>query len=245
LADIQRVFISYSRRDQELVFRLVNDLASQGIGAWIDQRDIKPGQIWDDSLNRAIDRCPYLLLALSPASVVSPYVHDEVSRAKAQDHRLFSALIEDCEIPPEFYATRMIDFRERYPQAVIDLARALQAGGYPLQVPIGTAAEVKAHSSPHPPGMYNRPIYDPDHAYRVVSLRLPPDLRGSLTPENLDAINQLDETYYRQEYQSNQSITDFVRQRAREQGFDLSAEFIHQVLEARDLYYRLAGILQD
>lgn len=81
MAQALTAFFSYSRQDSEFALRLADDLRSAGAGVWLDQRDISPGVRWDSAVEAALKSCPRLLVILSPSSVNSTNVLDEVSFA--------------------------------------------------------------------------------------------------------------------------------------------------------------------
>ena len=74
-----KLFFSYARADSEFVLKLAEDLRSSGINLWLDQLDIPGGARWDRSVEEALKVSPSLLVVLSPASVTSDNVMDEVS----------------------------------------------------------------------------------------------------------------------------------------------------------------------
>ena len=85
-------FFSYSRDDSDFALRLAEDLKAAGANVWLDQLDIKGGQRWDRSVEEALTNCPQLLVILSPSSVNSTNVLDEVSFAletQKQSFRFF------------------------------------------------------------------------------------------------------------------------------------------------------------
>src|SRR5208337_5468641 len=79
--EAQTAFISYSREDSEFALRLAGDLKAAGAAVWLDQLDIAPGQRWARAVQDALNDCPRMLVILSPASVDSRNVEDEVSFA--------------------------------------------------------------------------------------------------------------------------------------------------------------------
>jgi len=83
-----KIFFSYARADAEFVLRLAKDLRSAGINLWMDQLDIRPGDRWDSAVEKALRACQYLLVILSPASVASQNVMDEVSAALESNKRI-------------------------------------------------------------------------------------------------------------------------------------------------------------
>jgi hypothetical protein len=100
---VSKVFISYSSKDREFVERLVRDLDAADVDTFYDQR-IKPGDSWAESLARAVESAEFLLVVLSPDSVSSKWVEQEVRigltrEADGQAH-VIPLLLHPCEIPP-------------------------------------------------------------------------------------------------------------------------------------------------
>ena len=74
-------FLSYSRADAKLALRFATDLRERGIAMWVDQLDIRPSEHWDRAIERAVHECRGLVVILSPRSVESDNVADEISFA--------------------------------------------------------------------------------------------------------------------------------------------------------------------
>jgi len=76
-----KAFLCHSSEDHELVLKLGKDLRSNGIDAWVDQWEIKPG----DSLRRKIDEgmgnADYFLAILTKSSLNSEWVATELDAA--------------------------------------------------------------------------------------------------------------------------------------------------------------------
>src|SRR5215510_13326124 len=85
-----KVFVSYSRKDEEFVQRLAADLEQRGIDAWIDTQDIAntDEDSWRAAITDAIDASAALLLVLSPDSVLSEPVSKEVMVAADAKRRI-------------------------------------------------------------------------------------------------------------------------------------------------------------
>ena len=75
------VFVSYAREDSAFVERLVGDLKGAGANVWLDKADIPPGARWDREIERALKSCLELVVVVTPASVESEQVMDEVGYA--------------------------------------------------------------------------------------------------------------------------------------------------------------------
>jgi hypothetical protein len=124
-------FISYSRMDSEFAKRLATDLKNAGVPVWFDQLDIKAGHEWDDSIETALTESDRLILILSPDSVQSRNVRNEITWALDKKKTLFPILIKDCEVPLQLRRIQYIDFRTDYARGFAALLGHLQ--GQPLQ----------------------------------------------------------------------------------------------------------------
>jgi hypothetical protein len=73
-----KVFISHSSTDKPFVERLARDLLSgEGIDAWLDKWEIRPGDRIPDKLEEGLSSANVFLLILSPESVKSQWVSYE------------------------------------------------------------------------------------------------------------------------------------------------------------------------
>ncbi len=118
-------FFSYSRDDSEFALKLAKDLKAQRAVVWLDQLDISPGQHWDTALEEALDSCPNMLLVLSPSSVASQNVMDEVSFAIEEHKLVIPILYRTCKIPLRLRRLQYIDARTDYDSAFNELRRLL------------------------------------------------------------------------------------------------------------------------
>lgn len=151
------IFISYSRRDQEFVTRLANDLDSQVAGTWFDQSAIQVGEKWHDEIMEGIRDCRALILVLSPDAAESRYVREEVNKALELGKPIIPVLYRPGEWTGEFAAlvkdVQTLDLRsgsyaENFRKLVDGLveAGAAKVEGYeipfirqPVKVSLGTA----------------------------------------------------------------------------------------------------------
>jgi TPR repeat protein len=129
--DVPSAFFSYSREDSDFALKLAADLKAAGADVWIDRLDIKPGQWWDKSVEEALNRCPRMLVILSPASVNSKNVLDEVSFALEEQKTVLPILYRDCHIPFRLRRVQYVDFTEDYAEALKRLLDALAARPVP------------------------------------------------------------------------------------------------------------------
>jgi len=96
------IFISYSRRDQEFVTRLADDLNAQVAGVWFDQSTIQLGQKWHDEIMDGIRECKAFILVLSPDAAESKYVREEVNKALELGKTIFPILYRPGKWTGEF-----------------------------------------------------------------------------------------------------------------------------------------------
>jgi TIR domain len=120
-------FFSYSRHDSEFVLKLAKDLRAAGARVWLDQLDIHPGQRWDSAIEQALADCPHLLVILSPSSVESTNVMDEVSFALEEKKLVIPVLYQDCKIPFRLRRLQYVDARVEYGKGLAELLRMLGA----------------------------------------------------------------------------------------------------------------------
>lgn len=77
------VFISYSRRDQDVVLPLVERLRSAGYRPWLDQRSIAVSVPWLEEIDHAIRSSVLFVIVESPSSAASINCGREVALAHA------------------------------------------------------------------------------------------------------------------------------------------------------------------
>jgi hypothetical protein len=107
-------FISYSRDDVNLAVRLKADLESRQVSTWRDVDDIPAGASWDNEIQKAINDCSHVLLIVTPRSVYSPNVADELSYARDKKKPILPLIFEEASLPLRIHRAQAIDFREDY-----------------------------------------------------------------------------------------------------------------------------------
>jgi hypothetical protein len=86
------VFISYSRRDSAYVTRLVEFLRANQIPAWADSA-INYGDHWEDVIVTQIDTCTAFVPVMTPAAWASPWVRNEMARARQKEKPILPLLL--------------------------------------------------------------------------------------------------------------------------------------------------------
>jgi hypothetical protein len=111
-------FLSYSRSDEEFALRLAKDLRAHGVAMWVDQLDIRPSEHWDRAVERAVRNCRGIVVIVSPRSVESNNVADEISFAIDSGKSVLPVLIERCALPLRLTRMQVIDATGKYERAL-------------------------------------------------------------------------------------------------------------------------------
>ncbi len=91
------VFVSYSRKDQAFVRRLVAALQSVRRSVWVDWNDILPSAKWHDEINAAIDGADAFLFIISPDALASQVCSLELAHALDARKRIIPLLYRDVD----------------------------------------------------------------------------------------------------------------------------------------------------
>lgn len=94
----QHVFVSYSRRDSDVADELLAELARAGVKYWVDRDGIEGGRRWGTEIYFAIGEASAFIVLLSPASVRSEHVKDEVHEARRKGLPIVPVLIEEVRL---------------------------------------------------------------------------------------------------------------------------------------------------
>ncbi len=95
------VFLSYSGHDAEFVRTLYARFERDGISCFFAEESIDWGMNWVLALDKALDRCRWIVPVLSPAFLESTWTAAEWSAVRAADpERILPILRTDCELPP-------------------------------------------------------------------------------------------------------------------------------------------------
>ena len=111
-------FISYSHSDKAFAGRLHADLQAAGIRCWLDDKDVRGGDVILDVVNSAIRSHDKLILCCSLASLSSSWVGDEIAaafeRERNSDERILIPLDLDGYLFDGYEGRFGPRIRERY-----------------------------------------------------------------------------------------------------------------------------------
>ncbi|MBZ0292411.1 MAG: toll/interleukin-1 receptor domain-containing protein, partial [Anaerolineae bacterium] len=123
------VFISHATADDEVVSELHDELeARTGVEMWVDHKDIKPGENWQNKIESALKTCPYLLMVVSRNAVKSDEVTAEWRAALTYNHALLLAIIDDVpheDIPARLRLHQWVDLQTDREAGLAKLAAAI------------------------------------------------------------------------------------------------------------------------
>jgi hypothetical protein len=83
-----KVFISYSRKDEDFAQDLLAGLQAAGFESYLDKHDIAAGEDWEARLSRLIEAADTVVFVISPDAVASERCAWEVERTVTLKKRL-------------------------------------------------------------------------------------------------------------------------------------------------------------
>jgi hypothetical protein len=141
------IFISYSRTDGAFALRLHDSLRKIGLNAWLDAKSIRGGDLWDEAVESALKHSSVVIVVLSPESVRSRSVLDEVFYALDEAKVLVPVMYKRCDVPFRLRRLHYTDFTSEFSSAFAQLAETLATRGLsvpPAHSPTPTNGEDKA-----------------------------------------------------------------------------------------------------
>src|ERR1051326_2105568 len=124
MANVQ-YFVSYARVDGDFALKLAQDLRAAGVNLWLDQLDILGGERWDHAIEKALAECGAMIAVLSPESLASNNVLDEISYALEASKTVVPLLLRPCAIPFRLRRVQHVNFVSSYGSGLSHLLRSL------------------------------------------------------------------------------------------------------------------------
>ena len=94
----KHIFISYSTKDRQIAFDMVDFFESKGVGCYIAPRDIEPGGSYASKLTRAICNSKAIVLVASAAINESEHILNEVDIIVSENKYFVPFFIEEFEM---------------------------------------------------------------------------------------------------------------------------------------------------
>jgi formylglycine-generating enzyme required for sulfatase activity len=108
-----KVFISYSRKDEDFAQDLLTGLELVGFEPYLDKHDIAAGEDWEARLGRLIEGADTVIFVISPDAVASDRCAWEVERTVTLKKRLLPIVwrrVDDEQVPPRLKQLNYIFF---------------------------------------------------------------------------------------------------------------------------------------
>ena len=96
------VFVSYARRDGDVVYPLVAEVEAAGRSVWIDRNDLDAGGNWAGLIVRAIRESDTFCLMCSAEAFQSDHVRREIYIADKYKRKLLPVRLDFAEMPEDF-----------------------------------------------------------------------------------------------------------------------------------------------
>ena len=125
----KEVFLSHSSRNRTFASKLTRILQNHGVPVWYSETNILGAQQWHDEIGRALERCDWFAVILSPSSVKSLWVKRELYYALEETrflNRIIPIMYRACEphkLSWTLHAIQSVDFRKDFESGCKDLLR--------------------------------------------------------------------------------------------------------------------------
>ncbi len=128
-----RVFVCYSRRNEETVKELCTWLRAEGAEPWLDQDSMHPGDAWEDEIRQAVKAADIFLVCLSSQVVGRrAYVHKEIRFAldealSVPEGQIYIVplKLDPCDLPSSLARWQAVDYFADYEKALSGLRKTL------------------------------------------------------------------------------------------------------------------------
>jgi hypothetical protein len=112
------VFLSYNSVDKDWASRLKRALEERDIKVWLDEDEIRPGDIFAKSLEAGLEESATIALLVSPEAMESRWVEEEyyraltLARSKGEKLQLIPVFLRQAKLPGFLASRRWVDFRD-------------------------------------------------------------------------------------------------------------------------------------
>jgi len=132
---MQKIFISYSRKDVDFVRKLAGDLEKAGYDVWWDLTDLRGGDDWVKTIPAAIASSQHVIVVLTPDSVESEWVRKEYTQALSLRKKIIPILLKATSVPFALNTINFVNFTSGdYEDRFKELLSALGFTGQPSTV---------------------------------------------------------------------------------------------------------------
>lgn len=127
------VFISHSSLDKQLSLGIAHELKAAGFSVWYDEWEIRVGESITRKVFDGIQSSDVLIILLSPNSVQSVWVQEELDAAlmrqiSERGIRILPAVIATCDLPNSLRHVKYADFRDSFSEGFYQVLEAISPG---------------------------------------------------------------------------------------------------------------------
>ena len=127
-----RVFLCHASEDKEAVRDLHRRLSRDAVSPWLDEEQLRPGQLWEEEIPRAIRQADVFVVCMSSRSVAKRgFLQREIRMALQVAEEMPSgtifivpARLDDCLVPENLQGIQRVDLFK--PEGYDTLLRALR-----------------------------------------------------------------------------------------------------------------------
>ena len=134
----KRIFMSYAHQNSNQAQRIASELSAQNFDVWVDSKNLKGGNLWQEEIVKAIEESDIFLLCLSQHAAQSSDVRRELDLASTQNKLIIPLLLEEIQIPaPMQYQLAGIQWiapQDNLEKAIEILLQALSAERKPKTI---------------------------------------------------------------------------------------------------------------
>lgn len=140
------IFLSHSSVDKPFVRFIASEIALSGHQFWLDEKDIRLGEVLASTLKAAVATSAQMLLFVSPSSLQSRWVEQEIEYAeslnavgrKAPYIPCLMGALTDQEVPDKISARLYLDFRNPtgYDKSMVRLLTDLSPSSERARLPV-------------------------------------------------------------------------------------------------------------
>ena len=95
----RKVFLSHAAQDRKFATRLSKLLKRHRVAVWYSRKNLHGAQQWHDEIGKALERCDWFLIVLSPDAVKSMWVRRELVYALQNaryKNRIIPVVLRKC-----------------------------------------------------------------------------------------------------------------------------------------------------
>jgi len=148
---MQKIFISYSRKDIDFARKLAGDLESAGYDVWWDITDLQGGDDWIRTIPNAIASSQFVVVVLTPDSIESEWVRKEYTQALSLRKKIIPIMLVPCSVPFALNTINFVNFATG--EYADNFKKLLSPLGYTGKPPVVAPYKKSIISSLPPPAL--------------------------------------------------------------------------------------------